>query len=93
LGGIYIMNVCERLKELTVSIIAIDMLALESLVETSATKQELITLFYESGKTLKDISDRFFIEEVTASHWIYLEPTHRHGVREPRRSELVRFLK
>lgn len=87
------MNVCEKLRQLTVSIISIDLIALESLCETTTNQQELLKLYQKSGKEIEDIANKFFVELETAQHWIYLPPNHRHGLKEPRRSEVVRYLK
>jgi hypothetical protein len=87
------MNVCEKLRQLAVNIIAIDIVAFESMCAITVSQEELLRLYQKSGKDIEDIANKFFVEMETAQHWIYLPPTHRHGLKEPRRSEVVRYLK
>lgn len=86
------MNVCEKLKELTVSIIKLDLLAIENLCETISTQEELLKLYQESGKSIEFLAGKFFVTPETMQAWIYLPSTHRKGLKEPRRSQLERYL-
>lgn len=87
------MSVCEKLKQLKVSIISLDLTAIESNCERVISQQELLKMYQRSGITIDELADTFFVSRETFQKWLYLSPNNRQGLKEPMRTKVVKYLR